>query len=206
MRLNVRVATVGGAVVLAVGAIVAIAVNAPAPTEASPSTPLSAAEPRADRLDRVGGDPAGLAEQIVGLPAAPGSGLVPDEFGNHLAGFAGLRIDQAANTLDLYWVGEPPSEVSALIAASTVTTTVHSAAYDMPTMQEATTRLVQLIEDDRVPQGISPIAFGPANDGSGLTVMYLEMDSLDDESVALILSTILDFPVVAEAGGPIVAQ
>jgi len=81
-----------------------------------------------------------------------------------IPGYAGLTVDAAHGSLDLWWVGEPPEHVRRLVAAPPdgLVVRLHPATYDVGSMVQAVDALM-----DRHPV---IYAASPESDGSGIQV------------------------------------
>jgi hypothetical protein len=84
-----------------------------------------------------------------------------------IPGLAGLKIDAASHSLDLYWVGEPPERVRQVAAAPPpgITVNLHPATYDLHTMRAA-------IDEVFAAYGHYLHAASPALEGTGITVEW----------------------------------
>lgn len=84
-----------------------------------------------------------------------------------LPGFLGTKV--SADTLDLYWKGDPPSQVASLIEDSPVTVRIHAAAFDAAELDRAARHL---LDNATEIFGRQPVRAGLSTDFSSITVTF----------------------------------
>jgi hypothetical protein len=115
-----------------------------------------------------------------------------------LDGFAGIAIHDDARAVTLYWKGELPDEIAALIAASAVSVDVRPADYTEAELLAEAERIARL---GTTRSGAAILQVGPLDDYSGLMVV------LDSAAAANRGDQEIDSPVHLEfsTGDPAVA-
>ncbi|MFV2110487.1 S1 family peptidase [Micromonospora sp. LOL_015] len=158
---KIRSILVGGIIVALVAAVPAPASAEPGKSEVSDIAPVT--EPATDEAHKYAQL---FARQEKLNDAADAIRVAAGDLA--LSGFAGDRVDPAANTLTVYWHGELTTAVEIVIAKvrrAGIDVEVRAAAYSLHTLEEEADRLAgQQFSSGHV------VLVGPAPDGNSLEV------------------------------------
>lgn len=116
-------------------------------------------------------------------------------------GYASMRIDSDKSEFWLYWVGDIPQNIQAILDAAPTSTViqVRQAKYSLYEMRDALDRVMGGIDHSpRTIDGAFIHGAGPANDGSGLEVLYWSEASVDESRLRLALEDIAKMDVFVQ--------
>lgn len=119
-----------------------------------------------------------------------------DTDGENLPGYAGLQIDVATRTVDVYWVGDPPADVHRIVttAPSGITVNLRPATYDLQSMVAAVERVMAKYGDDIH-------AGSPTTEGTGIIIEWTAESAAKGPTSAE-LAAVARMPVTTEIGEP----
>lgn len=115
-------------------------------------------------------------------------------------GYAGLRIHPDNGALDLYWVGEVPGHISALIADSPrISVSVLPARYTLFEMQDASLAVLES-RTTSFADGVTVRLTGPRVEGDGIVMEYSRATESPSDAAGILedATGIARMPVLAE--------
>lgn len=123
------------------------------------------------------------------------------KYDNYAASFAGVTINLDSASLDLYWKGPLPTEISSILASGTssLSIKVHDADFSIRDLDQAKEKLISLLESK---PNIHKSLIIPNPDGSNL---ILEIENTDYPALTDFLAeynALSPVPLVVELGVP----
>lgn len=185
------------------GRTIALSERVAAVAEPTSSHPEERGDGDATAVDPVQDELVSIAQRIYAL-VDPTEGARNVTGDGRTYGYSGLKIDVDRAALDLYWVGDIPSNVREIISDTHATRVeVHPATWTLFEMQDASRTLIN--ERARAfPKGVVVTLTGPRISGDGVNLEYwVTAGAVEAKQVGDAARQLVDIPVkVEEVSGP----